>query len=124
MILFIIFMSGRLMASQHFLVVSYACSNQAHSVMGRSANMLRILSFLSSFNPFLPMPRHFSLKWIQIRVYSSMVEQVAFNYLVGSSNLPGPKNEDLRANNITSRSKKMDPELSFITVINAPFLMN
>ena len=26
------------------------------------------------------------------RVYSSMVEQVAFNYLVGSSNLPGPKN--------------------------------
>ena len=25
-------MSGRLMASQHFLVVSYACSNQAHSV--------------------------------------------------------------------------------------------
>lgn len=28
---------------------------------------------------------------LSTRVHSSMVEQVAFNYSVGSSNLPGPK---------------------------------
>ena len=62
-------MSGRLMASQHFLVVSYACSNQAHSVnvhetpavLSSSPDQRRHLPFLSSLHPFLTGYRRYSL---------------------------------------------------------------
>ena len=62
----VIFVSGSLMARHRFLGAFYACSNQAHSVI------------------------RYCLYQILLGVHSSMVEQVAFNYSVGSSNLPGP----------------------------------
>ncbi len=74
------------MASQHFLVVSYACSNQAHSV-GLHIRF-GVFTLLKRSVTQGKQGQYFRLN--NFRVYSSMVEQGAFNSLVVSSNLTIP----------------------------------